>query len=43
MNNNEEMDCIKADVNVDEKVIKMLLDRVKKLQKVAVVESYDKH
>tara|TARA_R110002050_G_scaffold3101_1_gene16375 strand:- start:395 stop:637 length:243 start_codon:yes stop_codon:yes gene_type:complete len=41
--NDLEMDCIKADVNVDEKVIKMLLDRVKKLQKVAVVESYDKH
>ncbi len=40
---NLEMDCIKADVDVDDKVIKMLLKRVKDLQKVAAEESYDKH
>jgi|TARA_A100000172_G_scaffold58852_1_gene38470 hypothetical protein len=40
---NLEMDCIREDVDVDDKVIEMLLKRVKKLQKVAVEESYDKH
>ncbi len=40
---NLEMDCIKADVDVDDKVIKMLLKRVKDLQTVAAEESYDKH
>ena len=40
---NLEMDCIKEDVNVDDKVIKMLLKRVKDLQMVAAEESYDKH
>ncbi len=40
---NLEMDCIREDVDVDDKVIEMLLKRVKKLQKVAAEESYDKH
>ncbi len=40
---NLEMDCIKADVDVDDRVIKMLLKRVKDLQTVAAEESYDKH
>ena len=40
---NLEMECIKEDINVNDKVIKMLLNRVKDLQKVAVEESYDKH
>ena len=40
---NLEMDCIKADVDVDDKVIKMLINRVKELQKVAAEESIDKH
>lgn len=40
---NLEMDCIKADVDVDDKVIKLLVERVKKLQRVAKEESYDKH
>ena len=40
---NLEMDCIKADVDVDDKVIKMLVESVKKLQRVAAENSYDKH
>lgn len=38
-----EMDCIREGIEVDDKVFKMLLDRVKRLQKVAAEDSYDKH
>lgn len=40
---NLEMACIKADVDVDDKVFELLNKLVKKRQKVAAEESYDKH
>ena len=36
-----EMDCINKDINVDERVFKMLAKRIEKLRKVAVKESYE--
>jgi hypothetical protein len=36
-----EMDCIRADIDVDKKVFTMLADRIKKLQTAAVEESYE--
>ncbi len=38
-----EMECIKEDIEVDNRVFSMLDKRLKALQKVAVEESYDKH
>lgn len=38
-----EMDCIKEDIDIDDKVLKMLNERIARLRKVAVEESYDKH
>ncbi len=40
---NLEMACIKADVDVDDKVFELLNKLVKERQKVAAEESYDKH
>ena len=37
------MDCMRAGVEVDDKVLTMLDDRIKALRKVAVEESYDHH
>ena len=36
-----EMDCIDKDITVDERVFKMLAERIDKLRKVAVKESYE--
>lgn len=36
-----EMDCIREDIDVDEKVFTMLADRIKKLKTAAVEESYE--
>tara|TARA_R110001592_G_scaffold225562_4_gene481536 strand:- start:791 stop:991 length:201 start_codon:yes stop_codon:yes gene_type:complete len=36
-----EMDCIRADIDVDENVFKMLGDRIEKLQKAAIEESLE--
>ena len=41
--NNLEMDCLRADIDVNDKVFELLKERIKKMQKVAVEESYDKH
>jgi len=38
-----EMDCIKEGIDIDDKVLKMLNERIARLRKVAVEESYDKH
>ena len=38
-----EMDCIEANIDVDDKVFELLKERIEKIQKVAVEESYDKH
>ena len=35
------MDCIDKDINVDERVFKMLAERIDKLRMVAVEESYE--
>lgn len=43
LTSNLEMACIKADVDVDDKVFELLNKLVKKRQKVAAEESYDKH
>ncbi len=40
---NLEMACIKADVDVDDKVFELLNKMVKERQKVAAEDSYDKH
>jgi len=40
---NLEMACIKADVDVDDKVFELLNKMVKERQKVAVEESFNKH
>ena len=40
---NLEMECIKEDIEVDDRVFIMLDKRLKALQKVAVEESFDKH
>jgi len=40
---NLEMECIKEDIEVDDRVFIMLNKRLKALQKVAVEESFDKH
>lgn len=40
---NLEMACIKADVDVDDKVFELLNKLVKERQKVAAEDSYDKH
>ena len=40
---NLEMDCLRADIDVDDKVFELLKERVKKMQERAVVESFDKH
>lgn len=41
--NNLEMDCLRADIDVDDKVFELLKERIKKMQEKAVVESFDKH
>ena len=38
-----EMDCIREGVAVNDKVIELLKERIVKIQKAAVEESYDKH
>ena len=38
-----EMDCIREGVEVNDKVIELLKERIVKIQKAAVEESYDKH
>ena len=38
-----EMDCIREGVKYDDKIIELLKERIEKIQKVAVEESYDKH
>ena len=38
-----ERDCIQEGINVDDKVFVLLKERIEKIQKVAVEESYDKH
>ena len=38
-----EMDCINEGIDIDDKVLKMLNERIARLRKVAVEESYDKH
>lgn len=43
LTSNLEMACIKADVDVDDKVFELLNKLVKERQKVAAEESYDKH
>lgn len=43
LTSNLEMDCIRKDVKVDDKVLELLKERIEKIQKVAVEESYDKH
>mgnify|MGYP001579796567 FL=1 len=40
---NLEMACIKADVDVDDKVFELLNKMVKERQKVAAEESFNKH
>ncbi len=40
---NLEMGCIKEDIEVDDKVFELLNKMVKERQKVAAVESFDKH
>jgi hypothetical protein len=40
---NLEMDCLRADIDVDDKVFELLKERIKKMQERAVVESFDKH
>ena len=40
---NLEMACIKADVDVDDKVFELLNKLVKERQKVAAEESFNKH
>ena len=40
---NLEMDCLRADIDVDDKVFELLKERIKKMQEKAVVESFDKH
>jgi len=35
------MDCIDKDINIDERVFKMLAERIDKLRMVAVEESYE--
>ena len=40
---NLEMECIKADVEVDDKVFELLKKMVKERQTVAAEESVDKH
>ena len=40
---NLEMVCIKEDIEVDDKVFELLNKMVKERQKVAAVESVDKH
>jgi hypothetical protein len=41
--NNLEMACIREDIDVDDKVFKMLKKLVNDCQHLAAVESYDKH
>ena len=36
-----EMDCIDKDINIDERVLKMLAERIDKLRTVAVEESFE--
>jgi hypothetical protein len=38
-----EMDCIQKGIDVDDKVFELLKERIEKIQKVTVEESYDKH
>ena len=40
---NLEMACIKADIDVDDKVFELLNKMVKERQKVAAEESFNKH
>ena len=35
------MDCIDKDINIDERVFKMLAERIDKLRTLAVEESYE--
>lgn len=38
-----EMDCINEGVDIDDKVLKILRERITRLRKISVEESYDKH
>ena len=38
-----EMDCICEGIDVDDKVIELLKERIEKIREVSVEESYDKH
>ena len=38
-----EMDCIREGVEVNDKVIELLKERIVKIQKAAAEDSYDKH
>lgn len=41
LTSNLEMDCLRADIDVDDKVFELLKERIKKMQERAVVESFD--
>ena len=43
LTNNLELDCLRADVDVNDRVFELLKKRIEKIQKVAVEESFDKH
>ena len=38
-----EMDCIREGIECDDKLIALLKEKIEKIQKVAVEDSYDKH